>query len=48
MVDVKIKPDVGFGGEVLHDKIDLPRSLFSFGMWSLVLRGQDPLSDNLW
>jgi len=48
MVDVKIKPEVSFRREVLHNKIDLSRSLFSFGLWSPVLRGQDPLSNNLW
>jgi len=48
MVDVKITPDVGFGRGVLPNKINLSRSLFSCGMWSPVLRGQDLLSDNLW
>jgi len=39
MVDVEIKPDVGFGREVLYNEINLSRSLLSFGMWSPVLRG---------
>ena len=43
---VKIEPYVAFGGEVLYYEVNLPCSLFSFGMGSPMLRGKDPFCYN--